>query len=108
MANIHVWEAQSKTEARGAYIEADKQHEIVNQAYRVYYRAAMAVAKLYQENDRVNPKKDESGYKEWMTAVQAKENTYKIWQREAQIHGNMFVPLMEKPFSETTDNKEPW
>ena len=105
---IHVWEAQSKSEARKAYVEADAQHELVNEAYRVYYKAAMAVAKLFRENDNLNPKRDENGYSEWMAAVRKKEETYKAWQREAHIHGQMFVPLMDKPVSETTDSKEPW
>jgi hypothetical protein len=105
---VQVWAAQSKAEARKAYAEADKQHEIVNEAYRKYHKAAMVVSKLFEANAFVIPKNGDPGYKEWVAAVAGKREANVAWQREAHKHGAMFVPLMDTPKAETNDSKEPW
>jgi hypothetical protein len=105
---VQFWNAQSRAEARRFYELADKQHELVNEAYRNYHKAAMVVAKLYREDDNTVPKRNEPGYKEWAAATEAKARAYAAWQKQAQIHGAMFVPLMDRPVNVEVDQKEPW
>lgn len=104
-----LFEAQTKSEAIKFYREADKHNEVVNEAYRQYNKAAMVVARLYEENGYEIPHKGMDEYKPWVAAVAAKKKFFVEWQKEAHRHGAMFVPLMDFDSTNTNvDQKEPW
>jgi len=94
-----VWAAQSKTELRRAYQEADEQQKLVDAAYIAYMKAAKVVSDLYEENGSEVPlrRDDPVYYKKFQAANAEKKKMFVAWQREAQKHGAMFVKFMDRP-----------